>query len=129
MAWGEAFGRDTPFPRVVALRGDLGAGKTTLARAIARGAGVTEDVTSPTFALVHEYEAPRGRVFHLDLYRLDGPRDLTNIGWDEIMAAGGLVLIEWPDRAGSRLPRGAATIVLSHVLDDTSRRRLELESA
>ena len=66
VAWGEAFGRAARAPLVVTLAGDLGSGKTTLAQAICRGFGVTEDVTSPTYALVHEYASPRGRVYHLD---------------------------------------------------------------
>src|SRR6476661_2089263 len=71
VAWGESFGRAARVPLVVTLAGDLGTGKTTLAQAICRGFGVTEDVTSPTYALVHQYRAPRGTVYHLDLYRLE----------------------------------------------------------
>ncbi len=113
-AWGEQFGRTCRAPLVVALEGELGAGKTTLARAICRGFGVTEDVTSPTFALVHQYEAPDAPVYHLDLYRLSGPRDLTNLGWDDILSDRALVLVEWPDRAGERLPASAVRLALAH---------------
>ena len=70
VAWGEALGRAVSPPLVVALAGDLGAGKTTLAQAMCRGYGVTEPVTSPTFALVHRYDAARSPVYHLDLYRI-----------------------------------------------------------
>lgn len=125
-AWGERFGRDTVLPRVVALEGDLGAGKTTLARAICRGFGVTGEVTSPTFALVHEYDAPRGPVYHLDLYRLEGARDLTNIAWDEIMSDRALVVVEWPERAGGRLPPSAVRLGLAHVPGDPDRRSLRV---
>ncbi len=118
MAWGEKFGRAAGAPTVVAIAGELGAGKTTLVQAICRGAGVTQEVTSPTFALVHEYAAPRGPVFHLDLYRLERPDELTNIGWDEIVSASAhraaLVLVEWPERAGDRLPPDALRIALEH---------------
>ena len=72
--WGRRFGRSTHPPLVVTLSGELGAGKTTLVQAICEGYGVSGEVTSPTFALVHEYEAPRSTVYHLDLYRLDRPR-------------------------------------------------------
>ena len=113
-AWGERFGRTCRAPLVVALDGELGAGKTTLARAICRGFGVTEEVTSPTFALVHQYEAPDAPVYHVDLYRLSGPRDLTNLGWDDIMTDRALVLVEWPDRAADRLPAAVARLSLSH---------------
>src|SRR5687768_18563569 len=97
--WGESFGHAAHAPLIVAIGGALGAGKTTLVRAICRGYGVTAEVTSPTFALVHEYDAKRSRVFHLDLYRLEREAELTNIGWFDILAAGGLVLVEWPERA------------------------------
>jgi tRNA threonylcarbamoyladenosine biosynthesis protein TsaE len=125
--WGHALGRELPLPYVVALHGDLGAGKTTLARAIARGAGVAGDVTSPTFAIVHEYAAPRGPVYHLDLYRLSGPRDLTNIGWDDILRERALVLVEWPERAEERFPAIAARITLSHIVDDPTRRAMRVD--
>ncbi|HSY80916.1 MAG TPA: tRNA (adenosine(37)-N6)-threonylcarbamoyltransferase complex ATPase subunit type 1 TsaE, partial [Gemmatimonadaceae bacterium] len=80
VAWGEQFGRALAPPVLIAISGDLGAGKTTLIQAICRGYGVTEPVTSPTFALVHEYRAPRSPVFHIDLYRLERPAELTSIG-------------------------------------------------
>jgi tRNA threonylcarbamoyladenosine biosynthesis protein TsaE len=123
--WGEAFGRNAAAPLVVTIAGDLGAGKTTLARAICRGYGVTDaDVTSPTYAIVHEYAAPRSPVFHLDLYRLREASELTNIGWDEIVEAEALVLIEWPERAATRAPRNAVPITLEHVDGDPDRRVL-----
>ena len=123
VAWGERFGRAAVAPLVVTLAGDLGAGKTTLVQAICRGYGVTEPVTSPTFALVHRYAAPRSPVYHLDLYRLRGPAELTNIGWDEIVAAHALVLIEWPERAEGLLP-AHVPIDLEHLPGDESRRVL-----
>jgi tRNA threonylcarbamoyladenosine biosynthesis protein TsaE len=115
IAWGEQFGRAAEAPLVVALSGELGAGKTTLVQAIARGYGVRQPVTSPTFALVQEYDAPRGRVYHLDLYRLERPEQLTAIGWDEIVSADALVLIEWPERAAARMPAGHVPIDLEFV--------------
>ena len=122
-AWGERFGRTARAPLVVTLAGDLGAGKTTLAQAICRGYGVGEPVTSPTFALVHRYDAPRSAVYHLDLYRLKDATELTNIGWDEIVSSQSLVLIEWPERAGNALPSHVA-IDLEHVAGDEGRRVL-----
>ncbi|HEY1952643.1 MAG TPA: tRNA (adenosine(37)-N6)-threonylcarbamoyltransferase complex ATPase subunit type 1 TsaE [Gemmatimonadaceae bacterium] len=123
-AWGEDLGRAATAPLVITLTGELGAGKTTLARAICRGYGVEEDVTSPTYALVHEYRAPRSPVFHIDLYRLDSAEQLTNLGWDEVVASRSLVLVEWPERAGSRLPDDHLPIDLDYVHDDPSRRIL-----
>ncbi len=122
--WGERFGRAAHAPLLVTLAGDLGAGKTTLVQAICRGYGVSEAVTSPTYALVHEYASARGPVFHLDLYRLEDPRELENIGWDDVMAARALVLVEWPERAGTRLPAAHVPLDLEHVPDDGSRRLL-----
>lgn len=122
--WGRRLGKQVNPPLVITLSGDLGAGKTTLARAICEGFGVREDVTSPTFALVHTYEAPRGPVHHLDLYRLDGPRDLQNIAWDDLLSARALVIIEWPDRAGSLIPEQHLPIELSHIGGDPERRVL-----
>ena len=122
--WGHAFGEAARPPLVVAIRGDLGAGKTTLVRAICRGYGVTAEVTSPTFALVHEYSAPRSKVFHLDLYRLERAEELTNIGWFDLLASQGLVLIEWPERAAGLLPPDHVPIDLEHVPGDPGRRLL-----
>lgn len=102
-------------PAVVALSGDLGAGKTTLTQAIAAGLGVTEDVTSPTYALVHEYGSARGTVWHLDLYRLRDAGQLAQLGWDDILASGDVVLIEWPERAADALPADARALRLEHV--------------
>jgi tRNA threonylcarbamoyladenosine biosynthesis protein TsaE len=124
VAWGERFGRAAHAPLVVTLAGDLGAGKTTLAQAICRGYGVTEAVTSPTYAIVHEYHAPASPVYHLDLYRLERPDDLVNIGWDEIVASRALVLVEWPERAAGRLPADAVPIDLEHLAGDPDRRLL-----
>jgi tRNA threonylcarbamoyladenosine biosynthesis protein TsaE len=122
--WGTRFGAAVNPPLVVTVSGELGAGKTTLIQAICRGYGVEEDVTSPTFALVHEYHATRSPVFHLDLYRVEKKSELTNIGWDEIMDAEALILIEWPERAGSRIPRDHVPISLQHLPDDRERRLL-----
>ena len=122
--WGEELGRSTAPPLVITLTGELGVGKTTLAKAICRGYGVTEDVTSPTYALVHQYAAERSPVYHVDLYRLDSSEQLTNLGWDDILSSGALVLVEWPERGADRIPRDHLPIDLSYVPDDPSRRIL-----
>lgn len=124
VAWGERLGRQINPPLFVTLTGDLGAGKTTLVKAICNGYGVVDDVTSPTFSIVHAYEAPRSAVYHVDLYRLDGPQDLQNIGWDDLVLADALVLVEWPDRAGDQIPGDHLPIELRHVPDAAERRVL-----
>ncbi len=122
--WGEDLGRAITPPLVVTLTGELGVGKTTLARAICVGYGVREEITSPTYALVHEYRAPKSAVYHIDLYRLDSPDQLTNLGWDEIVSSRSLVLVEWPERAGGRLSEDHLPIDLDYVPDDPTRRIL-----
>ena len=124
VAWGERFGSAARAPLVVGLTGDLGSGTTTLVRAICRGYGVEGEVTSPTFALVHEYEAPRTPVYHLDLYRLERPSELANVGWDDVLSSGALVLVEWPERAGALMPEDAVPIELEHLAGDPGRRLL-----
>lgn len=110
-------------PRVVLLTGDLGAGKTTLAKGILHAAaGVPYDeVASPTFTLIHEYP---GRVYHIDLYRLDTPEEVATLGLDEILDAARLVLIEWGERFPALFPRERAEIALSAATNET--RRIEL---
>jgi len=122
--WGRRFGKSAHPPLVITITGELGAGKTTLVQAICAGYGVTDEVTSPTFALVHEYAAPRSPVHHLDLYRLDRPDQLDAIGWDELMSGHALVLVEWPERAADRLPREHVTLSLQHLAGEPDRRLL-----
>ena len=102
----------------VALWGDLGAGKTTLARAILRGLGVTEDVPSPTFTLVQNYDTSP-RIAHYDLYRLKHSREMEELGFDDALADGA-VLVEWPERAPESLPLDALHVRLK--LQDGARR-------
>jgi tRNA threonylcarbamoyladenosine biosynthesis protein TsaE len=122
--WGEELGRAATPPLLITLTGELGVGKTTLAQSICLGYGVKEEITSPTYALVHEYVAAKSPVFHIDLYRLETPDQLTNLGWDEIVSSRALVLVEWPERAGSRLPDDHLPIDLDYVADDPIRRIL-----
>lgn len=123
-AWGRRLGESLEAPALVTLEGDLGAGKTTLVKAVCAGLGVDEPVTSPTFALVHQYRGARGMVIHLDLYRIMAPQDLTNLAWDEMLGANAVVLVEWPDRAGPALPAPDVAVRLAHVAEDPGLRRV-----
>lgn len=109
----------------VLLEGPLGAGKTALARALLRAllADPGLQVPSPTFTLVQTYESPIGPIAHFDLWRLDGPRAMEELGWDE--ARQGVVLVEWPDRLGPLRPADALTIRLAHAGEDARTATLE----
>jgi tRNA threonylcarbamoyladenosine biosynthesis protein TsaE len=104
VALGERLARDLPARGVVLLTGNLGAGKTTLAKGIVSGleAAPAEEVSSPTFTLIHEYG--NGRVYHVDLYRLEEPRELATLGLEELFDRDALVLIEWGERFARFLP-------------------------
>ncbi len=106
----------------VLLIGNLGAGKTTLTKGIVEGRGVArmEEVSSPTFTLVHQYGNADGPVFHIDLYRLDEVREVETLGLDDLFGSGALVLLEWAERFPSLMPRERTEIRL-RALDDDSR--------
>lgn len=126
-AWGRAIGSGAGVPLFVGLEGPLGAGKSVLARSIARGAGVEGPVPSPTYALVHGYEPDPGRrVVHMDLYRLDHPDDVAALGWEELLSdPEALVLVEWAERAGPLLPPDRWTVRLAPVAGRPELRRVE----
>jgi len=126
-AWGERLGGAVAPPMVIAITGELGAGKTTLTQAICRGYGVGDEVTSPTFTIIHEYQGARSKVYHLDLYRMRSSRELEALGWDEMLAENALVIVEWPDRAVDLMPRGHVAISLAHVNEDPDRRLLSAQ--
>ena len=108
---------------VIALHGDLGAGKTTLARGLIQSLlGDKEEVPSPTYTLVQIYEGLDFPVWHFDLYRLENADDVHELGWDETQD--GVALIEWPDRAGAHLPANRLDVFLE-ICGDQRRARLE----
>lgn len=107
---------------VIALWGDLGAGKTCFARSfITALSGSIEDVPSPTFTLVQTYDTPAGAVWHFDLYRLEAPDEALELGLEEALA-GGICLIEWPDRLGTLLPRDRLDVALEFGATESARR-------
>ena len=108
-------------PRLVVLRGDLGAGKTTLVKGWVEALGGAEDeqVTSPTFALVHPYRVRRGTIYHLDLYRLETERAVATLGLDEMIAEpDALVLVEWGERFASIVEQSDAEVAMEHLEGD-----------
>ncbi len=121
--WGAALGALAARERVfVALFGPLGAGKTTLIQAICVGAGVTEPVTSPTYTLVQWYQGAGGRIAHADLYRIEDPRELAPLDWEDLESGKFPVFVEWAERAGTELPPTRWELRLSLDADPTLRR-------
>jgi tRNA threonylcarbamoyladenosine biosynthesis protein TsaE len=127
--WGREIGATVETPIILALRGDLGAGKSVLARAIARGAGITAAMPSPTFNLLFEYEHAGRTVSHMDLYRLEDANEVWELGWRELGEGDQIVLIEWPERAETLLPRPRWDIYLDAADGDADRRRITVEAA
>ncbi len=119
IALGERLARELPFGRVVLLIGELGAGKTTLAKGIVKGLGAAapEEVSSPTFTLIHEYGRD-ARVYHVDLYRLDSVRDLETLGLEELMEREAVMLIEWGERFPQLLPPQRIEIRIRAIHDE-----------
>ncbi|MGH9748243.1 MAG: tRNA (adenosine(37)-N6)-threonylcarbamoyltransferase complex ATPase subunit type 1 TsaE [Candidatus Acidiferrales bacterium] len=107
-------------PVLVLLTGELGAGKTTLTKGIVSGVGAAseEEVTSPTFTLVHKYEHG-ARVYHVDLYRISDFHDLETLGLEDLLAEPGVVIVEWPDKLTLRTDWPILRIQLEHVAEDT----------
>jgi tRNA threonylcarbamoyladenosine biosynthesis protein TsaE len=113
-------------PKLVLLRGDLGAGKTTLVKGIAAAfaAAAEEDVTSPTFTLVHEYGGPRAKLYHIDLYRVDTQRELDTLALDDLRSDDSILLIEW----GEKFPRlvRERDVEISLERDGETRRKIQV---
>jgi tRNA threonylcarbamoyladenosine biosynthesis protein TsaE len=110
-------------PKLVVLRGDLGAGKTTLIKGIAEGfnAASQEDVTSPTFTLIHEYRGPSATLYHIDLYRVDTQRELETLGLDDLMSEHSVLLIEWGEKFERFQNERDVEIVLERVSENERR--------
>ena len=109
---------------VIAFYGDLGAGKTAFTRGLARGLGVTEPVTSPTYTIVNEYLSGRLPLFHFDMYRLGSAEELFDIGWEDYLERGGVCAVEWSENVEEALA-GAITVTIRRL--DDSQREIILE--
>ncbi len=123
VGFGERLGSRLASGEVVWLEGDLGAGKTTLVKAVVRGLGADQAATSPTYGLVHRYDGPRGPIFHVDCYRLSGGDEGRDLDW-EGLGRGDVLLVEWPERAGPWALPPTRRIRLEHA-DQPDRRWLE----
>lgn len=129
VALGRTLKRFLAPPKIVLLRGELGAGKTTLVKGIAAafGAAEEEDVTSPTFTLVHEYRGPEATLYHIDLYRIDTPRELDTLALDDLIAENSVLLIEWGEKFARFQKERDVEIALTRVGEEE--RRIELVAA
>jgi tRNA threonylcarbamoyladenosine biosynthesis protein TsaE len=109
---------------VIAYRGDLGAGKTAFTRGLARGLGVTDRVTSPTYTIVNEYLGGRMPLFHFDMYRLGSEDELFDIGWDDYLERGGVCAVEWSENVWGAM-EDAIVITITRLDEDT--RKIDIE--
>jgi len=120
---GEDLGRQLAPGAVLLLFGDLGAGKTAFVRGLARGIGADpEDVSSPTFTIMQEYAGSTATLYHVDLYRLE-PREIDDLGLDDVIERGGIVAIEWAERWPGR-PAGVTEVHIEHIGEDARRIRI-----
>ncbi len=127
---GETYGAKAVPGAVIALQGGLGAGKTVFTKGFAKGLGVTETVTSPTFTIMQVYESGRLPLYHFDVYRIMEPEEMDEIGFDEYVYGDGVCLIEWADRIGELLPPGTVRITIERdPAGDGSLRLVRIEEA
>ena len=125
---GEKIGQKVQPGTVIALIGDLGTGKTTLTKSIARGLGVTETVTSPTFNIIREYRSGRLPLYHFDVYRIGDPDEMFELGYEEYFYGDGVCVVEWADIIEELLPEDAMVITIDRGASDEER-EYEIEGA
>ena len=121
---GAALGKKIKPGTVIAYRGDLGAGKTAFTRGLAKGLGVTERVTSPTYTIVNEYLGGRCPLFHFDMYRLGSEDELFDIGWEDYLDRGGICAVEWSENVWGAM-EGAVVVTITRL--DEDRRTITIE--
>lgn len=117
---GEKIGSLLKSGDVIAMTGTLAAGKTTITKGIAKALGITDVVTSPTFCLISEYEGTKLPLYHMDVYRLDGPEDFINLGVEDMLDGDGVCIVEWSEKVSSELPKRTIKIEIT-PLEDGSR--------
>ena len=121
---GQKLGQTLPAGTVIAYRGDLGAGKTAFTRGLARGLGITDPVTSPTYTIVNEYLNGRLPLFHFDMYRLRSADDLFDIGWDDYLERGGICAVEWSENVTEAM-EDAITVTIQKIGEESRKITLE----
>ena len=126
IALGEKIGSLLKGGEVLALRGTLGAGKTTITKGIAKALGIDETITSPTFCLISEYSGKKLDLYHMDVYRLEGAEDFENLGTDELLYGNGVSIIEWSEKVQSELP--GKTIYLTITPNEDGSREIKIEN-
>ena len=113
--WGRSLGMTLKAGSVIALCGNLGAGKTQASKGIVEGLGCGQGVSSPTFSLVHEYVGGRLPVFHFDFYRMESEAEVLGMGWDDYLDEAGVVIVEWADRFPQLMPENTRWFFLEHA--------------
>ena len=121
---GQKLGQILPAGTVIAYRGDLGAGKTAFTRGLARGLGITDPVTSPTYTIVNEYLGGRLPLFHFDMYRLQSSDELFDIGWEDYLERGGVCAVEWSENVAEAM-EGALVVSIEKTGEESRRITLE----
>ncbi len=113
---------------IILLNGDLGMGKSVFARSVIRSLCDNEnlEVPSPTFTLVQTYDTSIGQVWHFDLYRLSSPEEIYEIGWEEAISSGGILLVEWSERLGDLMPTSYMDVKFSPIIDNPDKRKIEV---
>jgi len=125
---GAKLGRSLLPGTVIALFGELGAGKTAFTRGLAAGLGITMNVSSPTFTIVNEYPGDIP-LFHFDMYRLNDEHELFDIGWDDYLERGGICAVEWSEKVEAAFPPGTVTVRIDNLGGDTRSLEIETEEA
>ena len=123
---GARLGRQLRPGAVIAFYGDLGAGKTAFTRGLARGLGIEDPITSPTYTIVNEYPG-KIPLFHFDMYRLTSSEDLFDIGWEDYLTRGGVIAVEWSERAADALPPDTLWVTISRLEEDENGRVIHAE--
>ena len=126
-ALGQAIGAAAMPGLVIAFYGDLGAGKTAMTKGIAEGLGIRDMITSPTFTILQSYEEGRIPLHHLDVYRIEDPDEMEEVGLDDCLFGGGVTVIEWAERIGELLPENTVRITIERIPEEGDARRIVIE--